>query len=67
MISILSYLVEYCLEIFIDDFYIFVSSFDHCLTNLGKVLKRCREKHLTLNLKVLVYGEKGDCLKPCYF
>ena len=37
------------MEILTDDFSIFRSSFDDCLTNLKKVLKRSREKHLTLN------------------
>jgi len=32
-----------------DDFYVFGSSFDDCLINLTKVLKRCRKKNLTLN------------------
>ena len=36
-------------EIFMDDFSVFGSSFDNCLTNLEKVLNRCREKILTLN------------------
>jgi len=32
-----------------DIFSILGSSFDKCLTNLGKVLKRCGKKYLTLN------------------
>ena len=32
-----------------DDFSVFGSSFDDCLSNLSKVLKRCRDKNLTLN------------------
>jgi len=32
-----------------DDFSIFVDSFDDCLTNLEKVLNRCEEKNLVLN------------------
>ena len=32
-----------------DDFFVFGCSFDNCLTNLKNVLKRCREKYLTLN------------------
>ena len=38
IISIFSYLVEQCMEIFMDDFYVFGTSFDDCLSNLGKVL-----------------------------
>ena len=32
-----------------DDFSVFRSSFEFCLSNLGKVLERCRKKNLTLN------------------
>ena len=32
-----------------DHFSVFGSSFDECLSNLRKVLERCREKNLTLN------------------
>ena len=49
MISIFSDLVEQCMEAFMDDFSIFGSSFVNYLTNLEKVLKRFREKNLTLN------------------
>ena len=50
MIFIISDLVEQCMEIFMDDFSMFRSSFDDCLSNLTKVLKGCREKKiLTLN------------------
>ena len=31
------------------DFSVFGSSFDDCLSNMRKVLKRCTEKNLTLN------------------
>jgi len=49
MISIFSDLVEHCMEIFTDDFSVFGSSFNDCLSNMRKVLGRCREKNLTLN------------------
>jgi len=48
MISIFSDLVEQCMKIFMDDFSVFGSSFDDCLSNLRMVLERCREKNLTL-------------------
>ena len=32
-----------------DDSFVFRSSFDDCLSNLRKVLERCRKKNLTLN------------------
>jgi len=37
------------MEIFMDNFSMFVSFFDDCLSNLRKVLKRYREENLTLN------------------
>jgi len=37
------------MEIFMDDFDVFGSFFDDCLSNLRNVLKICREKNLTLN------------------
>ncbi|KAK8684027.1 hypothetical protein V6N13_040064 [Hibiscus sabdariffa] len=40
---------EDCLEIFMDDFSTFGDNFDNCLSNLEKVLKRCKETNLVLN------------------
>ncbi|GJW30463.1 reverse transcriptase domain-containing protein [Tanacetum coccineum] len=37
------------MEVFMDDFSVFGSSFDHCLKNLEKMLKRCEETNLVLN------------------
>ena len=37
------------MEVLIDDFSVFGSSFDNCLNNLQKVLKRFDEKKLVLN------------------
>ncbi|KAK0571562.1 hypothetical protein LWI29_018156 [Acer saccharum] len=42
-------MVERYIEIFMDDFSVFGSSFDGCLENLGKVLERCEETNLILN------------------
>src|SRR3954464_12854378 len=36
-------------EVFMDDFYVYGTSFDHCLHNLNKVLQRCEETNLVLN------------------
>ena len=41
MISMFSALVEKAMEIFMDDFSIYGSSFEHCLKNLETVLQRC--------------------------
>ncbi|GKA52643.1 reverse transcriptase domain-containing protein [Tanacetum coccineum] len=43
------YSIEESVEVFMDDFFIFGSSFDHCLNNLDKMLQRCKDAHLVLN------------------
>src|SRR3954469_21592188 len=40
---------EEIVEVFMDDFFVYGTSFDHCLHNLNKVLQRCEEKNLVLN------------------
>ena len=47
--TIFSDMVEKCIEVFIDDFPVFGSSFDCCLSNLERVLQRCEESNLVLN------------------
>ena len=42
-------LVEQCLDIFMDNLSVYGDCFDDCLTNLGKGLKRCQDKHLTFS------------------
>ncbi|KAL4272228.1 hypothetical protein GQ457_13G013590 [Hibiscus cannabinus] len=49
MTAIFSDLNEDCLEIFMDDFSTFGDNFENCLSNLEKVLKRCKETNLVLN------------------
>ncbi|XP_073137086.1 uncharacterized protein [Henckelia pumila] len=49
MMTIFSDMVEEVMEIFMDDFSAFGSSFDHCLHNLTLVLQHCQEKNLVLN------------------
>ena len=49
MMSIFSDMVGESLEVFMDDFSIFGTSFDACLNELQKVLKRCVEKNLVLS------------------
>ena len=51
MMSIFSDLAEEVMEIFMDDFTVYGSSFEQCLHNLGKVLQRCKDKNLALNLE----------------
>jgi hypothetical protein len=45
MISIFSDMVERFLEVFMDDFSVFGSSFEECLHHLTLVLVRCKEKN----------------------
>ena len=42
-------MVEHSLKVFIDYLTVFGNSFDDCLDNLEKVLKRCVAKELMLN------------------
>ena len=49
MMSMFSDLVEEVMEIFMDDFIVYGSNFDHCLNNLETVLQRCKDKRLALN------------------
>ncbi|RDX80918.1 Retrovirus-related Pol polyprotein, partial [Mucuna pruriens] len=51
MISIFSDLLEDCMEVFMDDFTVYVDSFDACLGNLSKVLTRCIDTNLILNFE----------------
>ena len=49
MMSMFSDLVEEVMEIFMDDFTVYGSSFEQCLNNLETVLQRCKDKQLALN------------------
>ena len=49
MMSMFSDLAEEVMEIFMDDFTVYGSSFEHCLQNLGTVLHKCQDKNLALN------------------
>ncbi|GJS14441.1 reverse transcriptase domain-containing protein [Tanacetum coccineum] len=46
MTAIFHELIEDSMEVFMDDFFVFGSSFDHCLE---KMLKRCEKTNLVLN------------------
>jgi len=41
--------IDTIMEVFIDDFSVYGSTFDNCLQNLTKVLHRCEEVNLVLN------------------
>nr|XP_027067480.1 uncharacterized protein LOC113693099 [Coffea arabica] len=49
MMAIFSDYIEKIMEIFMDDFSVYGSSFDHCLHNLELILQRCEEINLVLN------------------
>ena len=55
MLSIFNDMVEHCLKVFMDDLTMHENSFDDCLDNLGKNLKRCIEKEIVLNWKKCHY------------
>ncbi|XP_013624639.1 PREDICTED: uncharacterized protein LOC106330764 [Brassica oleracea var. oleracea] len=49
MMSIFSDLIEDVVEVFMDDFSVYGSSFSACLSNLCRVLQRCEDTNLVLN------------------
>ncbi|GJZ40562.1 reverse transcriptase domain-containing protein, partial [Tanacetum coccineum] len=49
MMAIFYELIKESMKVLMDDFFIFGSSFDHCLANLEKMLKRYEETNLVLN------------------
>jgi hypothetical protein len=51
MMSIFSNMTEEIMEFFMDDFSVYGKTFNHCLRHLDRVLQRCQEKDLVLNLE----------------
>jgi hypothetical protein len=49
MMVIFSDLIEKVMEVFMDDFFVYGKTFEGCLENLNKVLKRCQLANLVLN------------------
>ncbi|GJU96526.1 reverse transcriptase domain-containing protein, partial [Tanacetum coccineum] len=49
MMAIFHDMKEKTIEVFMDDFSVFGDSFDSCLSNLEKMLKRCEDTNLVLN------------------
>jgi len=49
MMAIFSYFIEDIIEVFMDDFSVCGTTFDHYLKNLSKVLQRCEDTNLVLN------------------
>jgi hypothetical protein len=51
MMVIFSDLFKKVMEVFMDDFSLYGKTFEDCLANLDKVLRRCQEVNLVLNWK----------------
>ena len=49
MMAIFSDFFEKTCEVFMENFSVYGSSFDDCLSNLDRVLQRCEETNLVLN------------------
>ncbi|GKC79653.1 reverse transcriptase domain-containing protein [Tanacetum coccineum] len=49
MLAIFHDMIEESVEVFMNDFFVFRSSFDHCLNNLDKMLQCCKDAHLVFN------------------
>ena len=49
MMAIFSDFCEKICEVFMDDFFVYGSSFDDCLSNLDRVLQICEDTSLVLN------------------
>jgi hypothetical protein len=49
MMAIFSDLIEKVIEVFMEDFSIYDKTFEDCLANLDKVMRRCQEADLVLN------------------
>ncbi|GJY93462.1 reverse transcriptase domain-containing protein [Tanacetum coccineum] len=49
MLAIFHDMIEESVKVFMDDFSVFVNSFDHCLNNLDTMLERCKYSNLVLN------------------
>nr|GEX44976.1 reverse transcriptase domain-containing protein [Tanacetum cinerariifolium] len=49
MMAIFHDMIEKTMEMFMDDFSVFVNSFQSCLSHLERILKRCEDTNLCLN------------------
>ena len=56
MTAIFSDFCEKIVEVFMDDFSVYESSFDDCLSNLDRVLQRCEQKSCLELGEVALYG-----------
>ncbi|KAL0420868.1 UNVERIFIED_CONTAM: Retrovirus-related Pol polyprotein from transposon opus [Sesamum latifolium] len=51
MILVFGDFIDHFMEVFMDDFSVYASSFNACLVNLEKILQRCEEINLVFNWK----------------
>nr|GEX42797.1 reverse transcriptase domain-containing protein [Tanacetum cinerariifolium] len=51
MLAIFHKIVKKTMEVFMDDFLVFGNSFENCLPHLDKMLQRCEDTNLCLNLE----------------
>ncbi|GJS48117.1 reverse transcriptase domain-containing protein [Tanacetum coccineum] len=58
MMAIFYDMIEKTMEVFMDDFLVFEDSFDSCLSNLEKMLKRFRDKQKTKHFQPIHYASK---------
>ena len=61
MMSMFSDLAEEVMEIFMDDFTVYGSSFEHCLQNLRTVLHKYQDKNLALNWEMPFHCDRRHC------
>ncbi|XP_070017942.1 uncharacterized protein [Nicotiana sylvestris] len=67
MMAIFTDIVEDIMEVFMDDFSVVGNSFDECLINLTRVLKRCIETNLVLNWENFHFMRKDKLMHPIYY
>lgn len=60
MTAIFHDMVEKFNEVFMDDFSIFESSFENCLTNLDVMLARCEKTNLDVNWENVTLWSKKE-------
>jgi hypothetical protein len=59
MMRIFFDLAEKVMEVFMDDFSVYRKTFEDCLANLDKVLKRCQMANLVLNWEKCHFMVRG--------
>jgi len=57
MIAIFYDFIKDIMEVFMDNFSVYGTTFDHCLNNLAKVLQRYEDTNMVLNWRHIHYNE----------